>query len=140
MEDYGGNFEFTLFSESYLKLKHFLVPNSFLFLSGKADLRWKTTDQFEFKIGQIQLLSEVRDKKIKTVTLQMSLADLSDGIINEVNEIINNNPGNVSIKINVSDPGEKISIDMLSKKYKISPNNEFLERLKNVKGLKCVLN
>ena len=93
-----------------------------------------------FKIGQIQLLSEVRDKKIKSVTLQLTLADLSDGLINQVDEIINNNPGNVSIKFNVSDATEKISIDMLSKKYKVSPNNEFLEHLKNVKGLKYLLN
>ncbi|MBL0047943.1 MAG: DNA polymerase III subunit alpha [Bacteroidetes bacterium] len=140
LEDYSGSFQFTLFSESYLKMKHFLVPNSFLFLSGKVDLRWKTTDQFEFKINQIQLLSDVRDKKIKSVTLQVSLSDLSDGLVNEVNEIIHKNPGNVNLKFNISEPTEKISIEMLSKKFKVSPNNDFLEHLKGIKGLKYSLN
>jgi DNA polymerase-3 subunit alpha len=140
LEDYNGSYQFALFSESYLKLKHFLVPNSFLFLSGKADYRWKTTDQFEFKINQIQLLSEVRDKKIKNVTLQTSLNELSDEMIKEVITLLTNNPGNIPVKVNVSEANEKISIEMLSKKFKVSPNNEFLENIKNVKGLSYQFN
>lgn len=140
LEDYSGSYQFTLFAEPYLKMKHFLVPNSFLFLNGKVETRWKTTDQFEYKIGQMQLLSDVREKKIKSITLQVSLSDLSDGFINEVNEIIVSNPGNVSVKLNVSEPNEKISIDLPSKKYKISLSNDFLKSIDGLKGLKYLLN
>lgn len=140
LEDYSGSYQFTLFAEPYLKMKHFLVPNSFLFLNGKVETRWKTTDQFEYKIGQMQLLSDVREKKIKSITLQVSLSDLSDGFINEVNEIIVSNPGKVSVKLNVSEPNEKISIDLPSKKYKISLSNDFLKSIDGLKGLKYLLN
>jgi hypothetical protein len=40
----------------------------------------------------------------------------------------------------VSDASEKLSIDMLSKKYKVSPNNDFLEGIKNIKGLTYLFN
>ncbi|WP_431167918.1 hypothetical protein, partial [Tenacibaculum halocynthiae] len=32
VEDYNDRFEFRVFGEQYLKLKHFLIPNSFLFV------------------------------------------------------------------------------------------------------------
>ena len=140
VEDYSGTFQFTLFSEAYLKLRHFLVQGAFLFIRGKVETRWKQQDQFEFKTHSIQLLSDVRDKIIKNITLQVSLTDLSDGLINQVNEIINESPGNCNIKFTVLEPNEKISIDMLSRKYKVSPNNEFLARLKNIPKLNYLLN
>ncbi len=140
LEDYSGSYQFTLFAEPYLKMKHFLVPNSFLFLNGKVETRWKTTDQFEYKIGQMQLLSDVREKKIKSITLEMSLSALSDGFINEVNELIVANPGNVNVKVKVNESGEKISIDMPSKKFKVNPTNEFLEKIKSKHGLEYQFN
>ncbi|HRH62820.1 MAG TPA: DNA polymerase III subunit alpha [Bacteroidia bacterium] len=140
LEDYSGSYQFTLFAEPYLKMKHFLVPNSFLFLNGKVETRWKTTDQFEYKIGQMQLLSDVREKKIKSITLEMSLSALSDGFINEVNELIAANPGNVNVKVKVNESGEKISIDMPSKKFKVNPSNEFLEKIKSKHGLEYQFN
>lgn len=140
LEDYSGSYQFTLFAEPYLKMKHFLVPNSFLFLNGKVETRWKTTDQFEYKIGQMQLLSDVREKKIKSITLEMSLSALSDGFINEVNELILANPGNVNVKVKVNESGEKISIDMPSKKFKVNPSNEFLEKIKSKHGLEYQFN
>jgi DNA polymerase-3 subunit alpha len=140
LEDYSGSYQFTLFAEPYLKMKHFLVPNSFLFLNGKVETRWKTTDQFEYKIGQMQLLSDVREKKIKSITLEMSLSALSDGFINEVNELILANPGNVNVKVKVNESGEKISIDMTSKKFKVNPSNEFLEKIKSKHGLEYQFN
>ncbi len=140
LEDYSGSYQFTLFAEPYLKMKHFLVPNSFLFLNGKVETRWKTTDQFEYKIGQMQLLSDVREKKIKSITLEMSLSALSDSFINEVNELILANPGNVNVKVKVNESGEKISIDMPSKKFKVNPSNEFLEKIKSKHGLEYQFN
>src|SRR5690606_21112002 len=62
-EDYFDVHKFFLFSEDYLKMKHFLVTGSFLFLRGKVQPRqWSATGELEFKIFSIELLSDLREK------------------------------------------------------------------------------
>ena len=39
IEDYGDSNEFRIFGEEYLKMKHFLVPNSFLFVRANHSTR-----------------------------------------------------------------------------------------------------
>ena len=40
IEDYHNNFEFRIFGEEYLKFRHFLVPNSFLFIKTVIKAVW----------------------------------------------------------------------------------------------------
>ena len=66
--------EFRLFGEQYLKFMHFLVPGNFLFIKGKVQQRPKyyKSDEFqkEFRIQQIEVLDDVREKLANSLFLR----------------------------------------------------------------------
>ncbi|HIA12427.1 MAG TPA: DNA polymerase III subunit alpha, partial [Flavobacteriales bacterium] len=77
IEDFTDTYRIAMFSEEYLKMRHFLKPNEFLFISGKVELKFRSDDIYEFKPYKIQLLSEIRNRLAKTITMQLSLGDVS---------------------------------------------------------------
>src|SRR6185295_8616030 len=72
VEDYSGSLQLTLFSEDYLKFKHFLVNDTFLFVRAKVQQRFRDSDLLEVKITSMQLLSEIGNTMTKSVTLNVN--------------------------------------------------------------------
>ena len=110
-----------------------MVTGLFLYIKGKIQERFRQADNLEFKVQNIQLLSELRDKLAKTITLNVSANDLNEGFINKVNEIITQNPDvqprNCLLQFKVYDADENITVIMPSKKIKVNPNNDLLTLL-----------
>jgi DNA polymerase-3 subunit alpha len=136
-EDYKESFEIALFGEDYVKHKPFFEEGYFLQIRGTVSERFRQKDNWEFKISSITLLSDLRDKMAKSLTIQLPLQDLSSSLIDELDEIFRENAEqyperNCALKFTVYDrlKDENIVIDMPSKTFKIFPGNEFLDKLK----------
>ena len=133
LEDYNDSFEFVLFGEDYVKFKLYMTPGYFVFIRGKVQPRWNQSDSMEFKISTMQLLSEVREKLLKNLTITIALSEISDDFINKLSDILDENSkkskGTCSVKFQVVDRDENLAIDLPSKKIKISPDNEFLDSI-----------
>ena len=50
IEDYDGTLQVSLFSEDYVKFKSYLNKDYMLFIKGRIQLRYGTTDQYELKL------------------------------------------------------------------------------------------
>ncbi len=133
VEDYRESAELAFFGEDYVKFKQYMVNGLFLYIKGKIQERFRQADNLEFKVSTIQLLSELRDKLAKIITVNVSLTDLNDEFIEKVNGIINENadalPRNCTLRFKVIDPDENISVFLPAKKIKVNPNNEMIELL-----------
>lgn len=145
LEDYNESYEIALFGEDYVRLKHFLTDGYFLHIKGNISERFRQEGQWEFKIGNISLLSELRDKLAKCLTIQLPLKQVSDDLIQHMQELVKENKEkheerNCSLRFQVFDIDEGVSLDMPSKTFKISPSNEFLESLAQLQGVKYKLN
>ena len=140
LEDFTDTKRFAIFSEDYLKFRHFLKPKEFLFIKGKVELRYRSDDNYEFKIYKIQLLSEVRNKLAQSITMQLSLNNLSDGFIEELTKLINGNAGQTRLNFQVGDQEENNFIELHSNKFKVDLNNEFLNSLDRISGIEYKLN
>ncbi|HXH98985.1 MAG TPA: DNA polymerase III subunit alpha [Sphingobacteriaceae bacterium] len=144
LEDYSETFEVVLFGEDYVKFKQFLTDAYFLQIKGTVCERFKQKDNWEFKVNSITLLSDLREKMAKCLTIQLPLHELSDTYISKLDEIIqlnsDQNPNrNCQLRFNVLDYEETVSLDMPSKNVKIFPSNEFLEHLE-LNNIKYKLN
>ena len=66
VEDYYSSNDFFVFGEDYIKLKPYFVHGQYLFIKGKAMPRKWSNDEneLEFKISNIELLSELRETKV----------------------------------------------------------------------------
>ena len=137
IEDYDEAHELVLFGEDYLKFKIWLNPGEFLFIRGKIQDRYKQPGNLEFRISNIQLLSDLRDKMVKYLTLKISVDKINAEWIKNVQAAINQDGevsrGNCVLKIKIYDPvDEKIFVDLPSKNLRINPHNDLIDSLKQL--------
>jgi DNA polymerase III subunit alpha len=134
IEDYSDTIEMALFGEDFLKLGHWIKAGEFLYIKGKVQQRYNT-DLWEFKPGSVQLLADIRAKLLKNIQVKLDLAMVTPEIIEQMEALLGENKGSCSIKMLLSDNSENISVEMFSRKYKVEPNNMFIDRLKALDGV-----
>jgi DNA polymerase-3 subunit alpha len=128
-EDYSGSFEFRIFGEEYLKFKHFLIPNSFLYIKIYGKKGWNNDVRISFT--NIQLLHDVLEEFSKKITLQLSINEISKNSIEKLNNILNDFKGKKTLNFFIVDNDENLTLNLPSRSYKIDISNELLEKLKN---------
>ena len=139
LEDYDGNFKFFLFGDDYINNKGFLSVGFFLAIRGKVQerRRWKDDQpiELEFKISQIQLLSDLKDKATRGIKLNLHVEDLSEQFLDDIEALLNDFQGEKDLKVQLKDGQHKINLEMLSRKYRINPTNEFFDKVDGMVGL-----
>ncbi len=130
LEDKDGSYELALFGEDYLKFKYFFEPGQALYLKATYQARKWNKDEFELKVNQISLMSEVRSTTRKII-IKMSLVELKDYNINELINIIKCHPGKIGLRIEVEDAENKIAF--YSSKYMVEIHDNFIEEFNALK-------
>ena len=78
LEDYNESYEFVLFSEDYVKFRNLMVDGYFLHLKGIIEEKFRQKDNWDMKILGMSLLSEMRDKLTKSLTVCLDLTSLNE--------------------------------------------------------------
>jgi len=143
MEDYDGSFKQFLFKDDYLKFKHYLVDGNFVHIRGRIDKkRWGDMEPM-FVINSIELLSEIRDKLSKSITLTIPMRTLSTEFIDNLTELLETDQseekGNCKLKVIVTDE-EKTTVNLFSRKIKLKITNELLANFGEMNGVSYKLN
>jgi DNA polymerase-3 subunit alpha len=133
IEDYGDSNEFRVFGEDYLKFKHFLVPNSFLFVRATIQAGWTNKDGVQgeprIKFTEFKLLHDIMDTLCKKITIKMSVDDVSEESILNLESILRNVNGTQSLNFTIWDAKEKIELSLPSRNTKIKISSELLATL-----------
>ena len=144
VEDYEDSYEFKIFGEEYLKWRHFLIPNSFIYARVFVKEGWTNRDtgkkgdprlQYNF----MQMLHDVMDNQAKKLTIQMPVQDLEDGKIERLKELFGYHKGDQHLHFTIYEVDEKVKLNMPSRTQKIKICNELLEELA-MDGVKYKLN
>lgn len=129
IEDYHGGHTFFIFGEDYIKFKEYFMTGWFLYLTGSVHPnKWKE-GEFEFKINNMSLLSEVRGKMVKGLRVNIDLDDLTLDLMEKLEKITERYKGDAKLYINIIDRKENITLDLMSKKYQVDPSNEMIQEL-----------
>jgi DNA polymerase-3 subunit alpha len=133
-EDYDDTCELALFGDDFIKFKQFLTDGYFLQIRGRVGERFRKEGDWEFKITSINLLSELRDKLAKCVTIQVPIERINDDFMRQIHAILEDNKAttdqqNCQLLFDIYDREQNVNIKMPSKSVKINPNNHFLEQL-----------
>ena len=132
MEDYHGAHTFFIFGEDYVRFKEYFMTGWFLYLTGSVHPnKWKE-GEFEFKINNIMLLSDVRSKMVKGLRVHIDLDDLTLELMEKLEEITRKYKGEAKLFINVIDKKENITLDLMSTRYHIDPCNEMINELQSL--------
>ena len=146
LEDYYDSHEFRLFSEDYLKLRHMLVPGSFVYARAKIIQReWvkretgEKTIRIEEKFSQIGLLQEVMEQSEKGLFITIPLTSLDDAFNDRLTGLLKKHHGKQSVKMKIVDVEEEISVEMPARKFRVDVNKELLSELEEINGLHVAL-
>ena len=137
IEDFSGQLDIMLFSEEYLKRKHFLEVGSNIFIQANIEERFKGGD-LTIKISDIFLLNEAMNKLTSAVNLLVDLQTMSEEVVNHIITVVKENQGDCNLKIKLLAPEVKYNIAMKSHDYKVEPNT-FLKALGRHKGVEYLL-
>ena len=134
--DFGESFDFKIFNEDYLKLRHFLVPNTII--HGKVYIKegWINKDTGKrsdprMQYNGMQLLHNVMDSQAKKITIQLPIEDLQDQTLLFLKQMIATHKGDKQLCFTIYEIQDKIKLNMPSRTHKVNICNEFLKELQD---------
>jgi len=130
VEDYNGNYTFTLFGEDYLKFKNFMNIGWFLFIEGAVIKNTWGQMNIEYKIRNIDLLNEIGVKKSKGVQLRVNSLDITQELIGRIENVCQEFSGSTPLYLKVRDEQENINLELLSRKFRVNPINDMVSKMK----------
>src|SRR6202012_1865282 len=88
LEDYNDSYEFALFGDDYVKFRNLLVDGYFLQLRGVIEEKFRQKDNWDMRISTIVLLTEIRDKMAKSMTVCLELNSLNNNLMDCLQQIV----------------------------------------------------
>lgn len=138
IEDYGDSTRLFVFGEDYLRFKHLISLGTFVFITGRVQTR-KYGDGLEFKISSMELLTELRDKRSKTLMLEVESSDITDQVIDDLYHVVSDHSGKCKLKFIVKDHKTKSRVKMPSKTMKVAVDNAFIKKVEDLKVFEYTL-
>ena len=134
IEDYTDSFEFRIFGEEYLKFRHFLLKNSFVYIKVFVREGWTNRETGKkgdprMQFNSFQLLHDVMDTYAKKLSVQLNISDLKENRVKDLEELFHYHTGNNALNFVIYDNDEKIKLNMLSRKQKVKITQELLDEL-----------
>ena len=130
LTDYTDSKEFMFFGQDYVNFSRYCKTGLFIMLRGNVQKGFRG-DQLEFRINNIELLSEVRKNYVKSITLNMPVLQVTAEMVEQLEKMALNNKGKVLLKFNIYDPESNMNIQMFSRTAKIELTDEMLNYLNN---------
>ena len=140
IEDYHDSITFFLFGEDYPKYKPYMTEGWFLYAQCRVqDKKWKE-GELEMKIVSVELLSEIKEKRIRSVLLKVNLEDLSQNLFENISDLCEEYPGKHNLKFVVNDYKDGYQVGLRSKKYRVNLEDTFLNSLKQISNIDLEIN
>lgn len=134
IEDYNDSFEFKIFGEDYLKFRHFLIKNNFVYVRVFIREGWinKETGKINeprIQFTSFQLLHDVLENRAKKLSVQLDIKNIDEKRIQQLKEVFKMHPGNHMLNFTVYDNEDQLKLNMHSRKQKVKISQELLEKL-----------
>ncbi len=134
LTDYNDSYEFFFFGQDYVNFHKYCKVGLFIMVKGTVKQRFNS-DSYEFKAIQIELLSEARRNYVKSVTINISLNELTEKVVTDIENLARNNKGQALLKFNVYNPENNMYIHLFSRNTRIELTNRFLSYFEKNPGL-----
>jgi DNA polymerase-3 subunit alpha len=141
VEDFSDSYELAFFGKDFIEFGNYFVEGLSVYISGRVQTRtWpKDSTELEYKVKSIMMLSEVLQKKAKEFTLEIPISALSNELVTEIVNCIDENKGNMKLNFEIIDQGKK-ALKMFSRTYRVDLSNELIEYFENNSEIKFKIN
>lgn len=132
VEGYKTEHRLFFFGHDYINFRKFFIKDTSVLITGKVQKRRNAKDdsEIEFKIANIELLNEIKNKMIKALTITVPVESISSDFSEKLFGILDKNKGKQSIEFKVYDKEKNISLNLFSRTKHIKINKKLLNKLK----------
>ena len=129
IEDYTGKFEFALWSEDFIRFAPYLKTGLCLFINGGFKPKRFNDSEYEFKVGSIQLLQEVKKTHTKKVGLVTMPKFITREFVDFICDNISKYPGASELYLQLIDRDNGMSVKLHTFNKHIEMNDELAHYL-----------
>ncbi|MCX4292444.1 MAG: DNA polymerase III subunit alpha [Prevotella sp.] len=135
IEDFEGSGELALFGEEWGRWNGMFKEGCTIYMTAKCQQRYRDSKFFDLRLQNIEYLQSVKDKAIDRITISLLTDELNDQIVTELNEIINENPGQTKLFFRLHDSSGKNHVLLRSGNRTVDVKRNliaYIEQNKNV--------
>ena len=92
----------------------------------------------EMKIRSIELLNEIGVKRCKGVQVKLNTTDINKEVIANIEKLCTTFAGNTPFFLKIRDEQDNISLELLSRKFRINPINDMVKEMKKLAEVEVV--
>ena len=134
LEDYNDTHEFRIFGEEYLKFRHFLMINSFVFIKAFVREGWVNRETGKkgdprLQFNDFKQLQDVMDAFAKKLTIKLNIDRLQEKRIQALKDTLRSHKGEHALNFEIYELQDEIKLKLSSRKQKIKINSELLSEL-----------
>src|SRR5690606_37540161 len=134
VEDYNDSYTFRIFKEEYLKYRHLLIPNGFIYakvLIKEGFTNKGTGQKSEPRINflKIEMLQDVLENNSKRITIQLHLNNLAKSRVETLKKVLSKHKGTHTVDFFISEPEEDVKMQLRCRKHQVKITQELLNEL-----------
>ena len=141
IEDFEGSGEIFMMGEEWGQRAGMFSIGASVYVTGKVKSRYQYNDNGpkDLKIGGVEFLQTIKEKAIDRITIQLLTDKVDDTIVNDLTEIINENPGKTKLFFQLRD-SNKHHVLLRSRREGIDVKNQLIDYIETHDGLAYSIN
>ncbi len=141
VEDYSGSKEIMLFGNDFPEFRKYGYNGMYLLIMGKFQPRRFNQNEFEFKIGKIELLSDAKQRLEESITIGIPVEMIGSTFIETLDSMIKKDPeSKTRLFFEVLDPKTQHKVKLYSRTYNVSINKNLINFINDTEGLYYKIN
>ena len=140
VEDFSGTAELFFLGDEWMKRQNYFIPGNFLYIKGSCQARKWDQTKFDFVVDSIELMPEIKDEMVKSITISFDIMSLTDEIYDTLTDYIDRHPGKSSVSFKIRDVEHEFTLELISKNKEIEVTEELLEYLRSIESIEYKLN
>ena len=126
IEDFNGSGELALFGEEWGKWRGMLVESSNVYVTAKMAPRFRGSNLYEMRIGDIQYMHTVKEQRIDKLTIVINSDKIDSQLVTDLLTVVADNPGETALYFQIRDAEGNGVIHLRSKGRKVELTHQFV--------------
>ena len=140
IEDYSGQWELPLFGKPWLNWANMMKEGNYLFIKGMCQPYKYNPERIDFVINSVELLQDVKDTAISSITLSMPVSELDKEFVSDL-DTLTGKEGKTTLKFvftDLSAPDSRVSLSSAGRR--ITVTQELMDYIKSKESINYTFN
>ena len=140
IEDFNGSGVLALFGEDWGRWGGMFIEGSTVYILGELKQRFHDSNLFDLKVTDVQYMQTVKDNTITKLTISINSDKLDSQVVEELNELIKENPGKTQLFFQLRDSQGKKHVLLKSRTRTVDVRSRLISYIDQQDGLGYKIN